>query len=78
MLISTNAIILKTIPYGDSSIIFRIFTENHGKVSVIAKGARRPKKPLGLFLEPMNHIYLQYYYKNTREIQILKDRFDIF
>ena len=73
MLISTNAIILKTIPYGESSIIFRIFTEDYGKVSVMAKGVRKPKQPLGLFLEPMNHIYLQYYHKNTREIQILKD-----
>ena len=73
MLISTNAIILKTIPYGDSSIISRIFTEDHGKITVIAKGVWRPRNTAGYLLEPMNHIQLQYYHKNSRDIQILKD-----
>ena len=73
MLISTNAIILKTIPYGDSSIISRLFTEDHGKITVIAKGVWRPRNTIGSLLEPMNHIQLQYYHKNSRDIQILKD-----
>ena len=61
MIISTNAIILKTIPYGDSSVISRLFTKDNGKISIIAKGAWRPKKTAGSMLEPMNHIYIQYY-----------------
>ena len=73
MIISTNAIILKTIPYGDSSIISRLFTEDHGKITVIAKGVWRPRNTTGYLLEPMNHIQLQYYHKNSRDIQILKD-----
>ena len=73
MLISANAIVLKTIPYGDSSIISRLFTEDQGKITVMAKGAWRPKKTSGPLLEPMNHIHLQYYHKNSRDIQILKD-----
>ena len=73
MLISTNAIVLKTIPYGNSSIISRLFTEDQGKITLIAKGAWRPKKTTGPILEPMNHIHLQYYQKNSREIQVLKD-----
>jgi len=73
LLISANAIVLKTIPYGDSSIISRLFTENQGKITVMAKGAWRPKKTTGPLLEPMNHINLQYYHKNSRDIQILKD-----
>jgi DNA repair protein RecO len=73
LLISANAIVLKTIPYGDSSIISRLFTEDQGKITVIAKGAWRPKKTTGPLLEPMNHIHLQYYHKNSRDIQILKD-----
>ena len=39
----------------------------------MAKGAWRPKKTTGPILEPMNHIHLQYYNKNSRDIQILKD-----
>ena len=73
MLISTNAIVLKTIPYGDSSIICRLFTKDQGKITVMAKGAWRPRKTTGSLLEPINHIQLQYYHKNSRDIQILKD-----
>ena len=73
MLIATNAIVLKTIPYGDTSVISRLFTESEGKVSVMAKGAWRKKSTTGAVLEPMNHIHLQYYHKESREIQILKD-----
>ncbi len=73
MLIATNAIVLKTIPYGDSSIISRLFTEEQGKISIIAKGAWRPKKTVGVMLEPMKHIHLQYYHKNSRDIQICKN-----
>jgi DNA repair protein RecO (recombination protein O) len=73
VLISTSAIVLKTIPYGDTSVIARMFTENQGKVTILAKGAWRPKNNAGALLEPMNHIHLQYYHKNSREIQVLKD-----
>ena len=72
-MISTSAIVLKTIPYGDTSVIARMFTEDQGKVTILAKGAWRPKNNAGALLEPMNHIHLQYYHKNSREIQVLKD-----
>ena len=72
MIISTNAIVLKAIPYGDTSVICRLFTEEQGKISVIAKGAWRKKRAMGFMLEPMKHIHIQYYHKNTRDIQILK------
>ncbi len=73
MIISTNAIVLKTIPYGDTSIICRLFTEKHGKIAVIAKGAWGKKKTAGVMLEPMKHIHIQYYDKKSRDIQILKN-----
>ena len=50
-----------------------MFTEDQGKVTILAKGAWRPKNTAGALLEPMNHIHLQYYHKNSREIQVLKD-----
>ena len=73
MLIATNAIVLKRIPYGDTSVICRIYTEEVGKVSIIAKGAWKTKNASGPLLEPINHIHIQFYNKNTRDIQILKD-----
>ena len=73
MIISTNAIVLKTFRYGDSSIISRLFTEHYGKIVVIAKGILKPKNTTGPIMEPMNHITLHYYDKSSREIQILKN-----
>ena len=73
MLISTNAIVLKRISYSDSSLICRIFTKESGKITIIAKGAKRPKNIASAVLEPINHIHLEYYQKNTRNIQILKN-----
>ena len=50
-----------------------MFTEEMGKVSILAKGAWRPKNASGPLLEPINHLHIQFYNKNTRDIQILKD-----
>ena len=73
MIISTNGIILKTISYSDTSVITRIFTEDYGKIAVIAKGARKPKNFVTGILEPLNHLNIQYYHKNNRSIQIFKE-----
>ena len=73
MLISTNAIVLKRIPYSDTSLICRLFTKDRGKVTILAKGVWKPKQSTGALLEPISHIHIQYYHKNSRDIQILKD-----
>ena len=73
MIFSTHAIVLKTIKYGDSSLICRLFTKDQGKIVIMAKGAWRPKNTAGAILEPMNHIFLDYYHKDSRDVQILKN-----
>ncbi|MDO9547819.1 MAG: DNA repair protein RecO, partial [Candidatus Marinimicrobia bacterium] len=70
-LIKTEALILRTIPFRESSSIVRMFTREQGKVSVIAKGARRLKSTLRGFLESLNYVEAIYYYKSTRDIQTL-------
>ena len=70
-LIKTEALVLKTIPFQETSSIVRLFTKEQGKISVIAKGARRLKSTLRGYLEPLNHIEAIYYYKITRDIQTL-------
>ena len=73
MIIATDAIVLRQIPYSESSIICRLFTKKEGKITIIAKGARRPKKYISGLLEPINYISILYYNKNNRDIQLLKD-----
>ncbi|MEO8449889.1 MAG: DNA repair protein RecO [Gemmatimonadota bacterium] len=48
--IETNAIILSTLRYGETSKIARLATREHGVVSAIAKGALRPKSRFGTAL----------------------------
>lgn len=37
--------------YRETSVLADVFTENHGRVGVIAKGARRPRSPMRLGLQ---------------------------
>ncbi len=70
-LINTAALVLKNVPFQETSSIVRFFTRSQGKISVIAKGARRLKSAFRGYLEPLNLVELIYYYKPTREIQTL-------
>ena len=42
---STHAIIIRQTRLTDTSLIVHWFTENHGLIKTVAKGARRPKSP---------------------------------
>ncbi|MFQ6604750.1 MAG: DNA repair protein RecO [Fidelibacterota bacterium] len=69
MIIHTPALVLRRFPYSDTSIIARIFTRETGKVSVIAKGARRKGSQLAACFQPLAHIDLLYFHKDSRDIQ---------
>jgi len=70
-IIQTRAFVIKTIPFQDTSQIVRIFTESHGKIAVIAKGARSLKSPFRGYLEQLSLLEVQFYFKPTRDIQTL-------
>ncbi len=67
----TDAVVLSSIKYLESSKIISLYTAEHGKVSVIAKGARQKKNKFGAALETMTHIRAHVYYKEGRGLQIL-------
>ncbi|UCH10828.1 MAG: DNA repair protein RecO [Fidelibacterota bacterium] len=69
--LTSNAVVLRTTPFSDTSLIVRLFTEDFGKVSVIAKGARRPKQAAVSILQPPNHVAVWYSFKEGRDIQTL-------
>ena len=73
MIVSTHAIVLNKKNYSDSSLICDLFSKDYGKVTIIAKGAKSIKNPLGALLQPLNYIECIYYYKSGRNIQILKE-----
>jgi len=70
-IIETESVVLSKLAYGDSSIIADLFTEDYGRISVIVKGGRSPKSKIGLLVDPLNHLHVVFYKKDTRDIQLL-------
>ncbi len=52
----TNAIVLRSIRYGEADRILHVYTPGHGRLSAIAKGARRTRSRFGARLEPFFHV----------------------
>jgi DNA repair protein RecO (recombination protein O) len=52
----TEAIVLRSIRYGEADRILHLYTPNHGRIGAIAKGARRTRSRFGARLEPFFHI----------------------
>lgn len=71
MIITTDAIILHSRKFSDTSKILVAFTRDEGKVSLIAKGARNPKSKFGSSLEPLSYSSLTIYKKPQRELHTL-------
>ncbi|MDY0082086.1 MAG: DNA repair protein RecO, partial [Ignavibacteriaceae bacterium] len=72
-IIKTDAVVLSKLNYGDTSSIVALYTETDGKISVIVKGGRSPKSKVGKIFDPLNHLQIIIYKKNTRDVQILSD-----
>lgn len=51
--VQDEALLLRRIPYSESSLICHFLTEKHGRIAVMARGARRPKSPFRASLEPL-------------------------
>jgi len=72
-IIRSEAIVLRGMDYSETSRIVTLYTREQGKVSVMAKGARRTKSPFGSTLQPMAYTQVVYYYKPARTLQMLSE-----
>ena len=72
-LVSTRAVLLRAFPYGETSLILHFFTEDLGRVGVMARGARKRGGSTGSGLETFTSGVLTAYVKETRDLQTLKD-----
>ncbi|MBI4536083.1 MAG: DNA repair protein RecO [Ignavibacteriae bacterium] len=71
MIVKTEAIVLRSMKYRETSKIVRLYTRRYGKISVIAKGARDSKNRFGSALEPMNYVSTVVYKKDNRDLHLL-------
>jgi DNA repair protein RecO (recombination protein O) len=56
--LKTDAIVLRSIRYGEADRILHLYTPGYGRVAAIAKGVRRARSRFGARLEPFFHIRL--------------------
>lgn len=73
MITHTKVIILRIIDYQESSRILTVLSAEHGKIALIAKGAKKPKNKLAGILEVGAVLDVVYYYKQTRGVQTLTE-----
>ena len=71
MIVSTEAIIIKSVKYGDSSKLVTAYSRDYGKINLMAKGARKSKNKFGSCLEPLSNSYLSFYKKRNRDLYLL-------
>ncbi len=65
------AFVLRTRPYGESDRIVTLITEQHGKVTGIAKGAKNSRRRFGGTLEPFVRIRVVFRQRTTSELAFL-------
>jgi DNA repair protein RecO (recombination protein O) len=53
-----DAIVLRTVKYGESDTIVHLFTRTRGRINAIASRARSAKSKLGARIEPFGHLHL--------------------
>ena len=54
--LKTEAIVLRSIRYGEADRILHLYTPRYGRIGAIAKGARRSRSRFGARLEPFFHV----------------------
>jgi len=73
MLVTTEAIVLRSRKQGDTSKIVSLYTLDFGLVDVIAKGAREMKSKFGSALEPFTYSKATFYKKDGRDLHLLSN-----
>ena len=55
----TEAIVLRSLRFGEADRILHLYTRRRGRIGAIAKGIRKTKSRVGARLEPLSHVELQ-------------------
>ncbi len=71
MIVKTEAIILRTMKYNETSKIVTLYSKEFGKISCIAKGVRSAKNKFGSSMEPLTHSFVVFYKKEHRDLHLI-------
>lgn len=74
MIFATNGIVLRTIKYGETSIISTVFTEIFGVQTYLVNGVRTQKKTVKAhYYQPASLLEMQVYHNDLKNLQRLKE-----
>lgn len=73
MILRTDAVVLRSMEYGETSHIVTLFTRQKGRLAVLAKGSRLPKSRFGASLQLLAYTQVVFYYKAGRGLQTLRE-----
>lgn len=59
-----SGFILHTTPFKETSVVAEVFTRTHGRVALIARGARRPASALRGLMQPFTPLLLSWFGKS--------------
>ena len=67
------ALLLRRVEYGESDLVVTLLTEDMGRVSALARGARKSVKRFGGVLEPMHTLRISYDDRAGAELVVLRE-----
>lgn len=73
MIVRIEGLVLRTYRMTESSLAVVLFSREHGKLRLSAKGARRPKSKFGSSLQPITFGHYLYYRREGRDLQTLSE-----
>jgi DNA repair protein RecO (recombination protein O) len=74
MIEKTNAVVLRTTKYSESSIILKAFTEKFGMRSYLIRGVRKRNSKYSMnFFQALNILEMLVYERENRNLQNIKE-----
>lgn len=70
---STEALVIKSVKFSETSLILHLFTHKFGLVPIMLKGVRKSKKGQANIVNPGSYLQCTIDYQNQRNFQYLKD-----
>lgn len=64
----SEAVILRTYALGEGDRLVSFLSRTEGRIRGVARGARKPKSRFGASLEPMSHLRIWFYERETRQL----------